>query len=514
MRIVRKYDISTLAGYHFDTAHKRGAGWITRPLTDAEKQMIFERGKSDFMLVNDVYGDKTQRSFGYKFVVQEGEVPVVPDESLFEKQRVVNAGFQKLKQSGAIVMAPYRVDNIKMQFHLGTELANPRERENSLVQPRSFHNDPWATIIFNDEWESANLGAMRFSMDAYFYDEYVYSPFDLGWDLHPKHFQEKFTALCTPDPTLVTSALAGANEGKMDILTTLAEMPETIKSVIEGFRLVAKLSKDVKNKEFSLTKNSARKRAELDAKLATDLARINHARLGAAKHQQRLLDNHARKVKRLHRRNIEQLLKELNDGLASIWMNFRYNIMPVKYTVDDALNLLASFYNEYDSSRAKDVFTTPITGLPDGWVAVTSLEWNVSHKCLVKSRYAVNQNLSSRILSHGSANLAKTIWELGTRTFVVDWFINAGDYLIALLGIDMSEDRKTSYSWNIQQKLAFVHERTGAKVFVDIKNYERQIINPYDCISLTVGNNLNLFRLIDSVAMLWPTVKRLLSSSK
>lgn len=514
MRIVRKYDISTLAGYHYDNAHKRGQSLVTRPLTDAERQMIFERAKSDFILVNDVYGNRSQRAFGYKYIIQEGNVPTVPDQSLFEKQRVVNAGFQKLKRSGAIVMAPYRVDNIKMQFQLGTELVNPRERGNSIVQPRSFQNDPWSTIIFNDEWESAALGVMAFSMDYYLYDEYIYTPFDLGWALGPKQFQREFTALCTTDPTLVTSALAGANEGKIDILTTLAEMPETIRSVIEGLRLVAKLSKDAKNKEFSLTKSSARKRAELDAKLETDLARINHARLGAAKHKQRLLDNHARKVKRLHRRNIEQLLKELNDGLASTWMNFRYNVMPTKYAIDDALEFLASFYNEYDSSRAKDAFATPITGLPDGWVAATSLEWNVSHKCLVKSRYAVNQNLSSRILSHGSANLAKTIWELGNRTFVVDWFINAGDYLIALLGIDMSEERKTSYSWNLQQKLAFVHERTGAKVFVDIKNYERQIINPYDCISLTVGNNLNLFRLIDSVAMLWPTVKRLLSSSK
>ena len=411
-------------------------------------------------------------------------------------------------------MAPYRVDNITCRYAYGSELVNPRSGVKHYLQPRSFRNDPWGVVIFDDEWQSSNLGSMMFTMTAHTYTEYIYTPFDLGWDLHPKQFREIFDGFRTTDHTLVTSALAGANEGKIDILTTLAEMPETIGSVISGLRLVAKLSKDAKNKEFSLTRNSARSRAKLDAKLEADLAKIDEQRRGANKHRQRLLDNHARKVKRLHRRNVETLLKELNDGLASIWMNFRYNIMPNVYAVDDALKFLASFYNEYDSSRAKDAITVPISGLPDGWVAATSLEWNISHKCLVKSRYAINQNLSSRILSHGSANLAKTVWELGTRTFVVDWFINAGDYLIALLGIDMSEERKTSYSWHLQQNLAFVHERTGAKVFVDIKNYERQIINPYDCISLTVGNNLNLFRLIDSVAMLWPPVKRLLSSSK
>lgn len=187
--------------------------------------------------------------------------------------------------------------------------------------------------------------------------------------------------------------------------------------------------------------------------------------------------------------------------------------MPNVYAVDDALELLGALYNEYDSSREKDKFEHTIIP-PTGFKSVTSESWILTHKCLVKSRYAVNQNMTQRLLSHGSANFMQTLWELGTRTFVVDWFLNIGDFLIALLGVDNSEQRMTSYSHHIDQKLAFVHEETDARVYVTTNCYNRSIINPYDCITISVSNNLNLFRMIDSVAMLWPSIKRLLSSSK
>ena len=511
MRTVRKHDLSTLAPYHFDVAHKIGQGWVTRPLTEAEMQMIFDRGMPELALVNDVFGKESY--LGYKTVVRADDVPDLPDDKIFKKHRVVNGNFKKRKSQGEIIMAPYRVDNVKLSYQYGVVPSNQRDPRFQIVQPRSFRLDPWGKIKFDSEWESANFGAMTFSMTSYLWDEGLVSPQSLGWDISAKHVLDKFLALRVPDSTLVTSALAGANEGKMDLLTTLVEVPETIRSLLDGFKLVAKLSKDAKNKEFSLTRQSKKRRERLDAELARRLAEIDRRRLGANTKQRQILDNLARKHKRRYKQNVNDLLRELNDGLASVWMNFRYNIMPNVYTIEDALELLGAFYNEYDSSRAKDVFEPDWGDPPVGFEAVTSSKWKVTHKCLVKSRYAVNQGLSERILSHGSANLAKTVWELTSRSFVVDWFLNIGDYLVALLGIDMSEERLTSYSWKNQQTLAFAH-KSGAKVFVETNLYERDIINPYDCISLTVSNNLNLFRAIDSVAMLWPTIKRLLSSSK
>ena len=512
MRFVRIYDLSTLAAYSLDKAHKIGQGYITRELTAAEKQKLLDRALSEFSLINNVIG--ANAFFGFKTVEYAEDVPDLPDDKIFAKHRVVNGDFKKRKSAGEIVMAPYRVDNVKITFQYGTEKYNQRDPKSRIVSPKSFNDNPWDTIKFDDEWESANLGALSFSMVSYLWNEDLFSPQDLGWDISAKDVLSKFLALRTTDSTLVTHALAGANEGKMDLLTTLAEVPETVGSVFEGLKLVAKLSKDARNKEFSLTQRSEKGRAKLDAELARRLSEINRKRLGANTKQKRILDKMARKYKRHYKREVEDLLRELNDGLASVWMNFRYNIMPNVYAMEDALEFIGSFYNEYDSSRAKDVFEPDWGEPPTGFEAVTSSKWVVTHKCLVKSRYAIDQGLSSRILSHGSANIAKTIWELGTRSFVVDWFLNVGDYLTALLGFDMSEERLTSYSWKNQQTLAFNHKTSGAKVYVETNLYERAIINPYDCISLTVSNNLNLFRAIDSVAMLWPSIKRLLSSSK
>lgn len=506
MRQVRICDLSTLAPNHLDRAHRIGRGWETRELTASEKQMLINLMINQVTPINHVAG--TRSDYGYMTVVYTDDIAPLPNDEISYKNRVVNGNFKKRKSEGEIVMSPYSVGKVKLTFQYGTVRS---DRRNPLTQYIMFRTNE--TIQLDSEWETGNLGSMSFTMKSYLWTEEFISPQQLGWNISAKQILESFRSHCIPDSTLVTSALAGANEGKMDLLTTLVEVPETVRSVLDGFKMVAKLSKDVKNKEFSLTQRSKRERERLEAELARRLSEIDNRRLGANTKRRQILDNMARKEKRRYRRNVEQLTRELNDGLASVWMNFRYNIMPNVYAVEDALEFLASFYNEYDSSRSKDTLEADWGNPPTGFEAVTSSDWTISHKCLVKSRYAVDQGLSSRILSHGSANLAKTIWEMTSRSFVIDWFLNVGDYLIALLGFDMSEERYTSYSWKNQQTLAFVHDN-GAKVFVETNVYERSIINPYDCISLTVSNNLNLFRAIDSVAMLWPAIKRLLSSSK
>ena len=232
MRTVRKHDLSTLAPYHFDVAHKIGQGWVTRPLTKAEMQMIFDRGMPELASVNDVFGKESY--LGYKTVVRADDVPDLPDDKIFKKHRVVNGNFKKRKSQGEIIMAPYRVDNVKLSYQYGVVPSNQRDPRFQIVQPRSFRLDPWGKIKFDSEWESANFGAMTFSMTSYLWDEGLVSPQSLGWDISAKHVLDKFLALRVPDSTLVTSALAGANEGKMDLLTTLAEVPETIRSLLDG----------------------------------------------------------------------------------------------------------------------------------------------------------------------------------------------------------------------------------------------------------------------------------------
>lgn len=515
MRYVRKYDLSTLSPRHLDVAHDKFNPARTRPLTSSEMEMVIARARSDFELLNDVYGKADDAYLGYKVIEWESGVPPsLPTLTLNDRVRVKNAHFSKRAGTGEIVMAPYSVDNISVEFQYGKLMLDKRSpRHQSVVIPRSFLSDPWATIDLGGNWQTANLGAMSFSMTSWLYTEELKSPLELGWNHTPRSIRMLLQSYYTVENPLVTSALAGANKGQMDMLTFLAELPETVKSVLEGFRLVAKLAKDAKNKEFSLTSKSKQRRKALDDQLATKLAAINERRAGADAHRRRILDNHARKVRRHYLRETDRLLREFNDGLASIWMNFRYNIMPNVYAVDDALELLGALYNEYESSRERDKFEHTIVP-PDGFKSVTSESWILRHKCLVKSRYAINQNMTQRLLSHGSANFMQTLWELGTRTFVIDWFLNIGDFLIALLGVDTSEQRMTSYSHHIDQKLAFVHEETDARVYVTTNCYNRSIINPYDCITISVSNNLNLFRMIDSVAMLWPSIKRLLSSSR
>ena len=164
MRSVEKFDLSTLAAYSTGVAHKRGEVWNTRPLTPEENKILFEMARAGFALVNDVAGNRDQQGMGYKFVSTSEPSPPLEDEALFEKQRVVNAGYRKRSSAGEIVMAPYRVDNITCRYAYGSELVNPRNGVKHYLQPRSFRNDPWKVVIFNDTWQSSNLGAMMFTI--------------------------------------------------------------------------------------------------------------------------------------------------------------------------------------------------------------------------------------------------------------------------------------------------------------------------------------------------------------
>ena len=513
-RVVRKIDITSLRPYHFDQAHHIDNPARVRPLTSGEIQMIFETVKSEIELVHDVFGSFETAHRGFKYVEwQASEPPSLPDDTFKFKSKAVNANFKKRRDAGEIIMAPYAIANMKMTYEYGSSLNNRRSLRQQIIKPRSWSSDPWRVISLGDGWMTGNVGAFDLVADSYAYDDMMYSPKEMGWDITLANIRQILAGYHTPDNVLVTAALASANAGKMDILTTLLEIPETVRSVLDGFKMVAKLSKDAKNKEFSLTKRSRERREKLERDLAKKLSEINTKRLGASKHRKNILDNHERKLKRHYRRETERLMSELNSGLASVWMNFRYNIMPNVYAVNDALELIGALYNEYESNREKDSSLHKIN-IPSGFVALTNENFVIQHKCLVKSRYALNDSMSNRMAAHASANIAQTIWEMTSRSFVVDWFLNIGDFLIALLGIDTSMERLTSYSFKCDQTLAFEDEINHSRVYVTVNNYDRLIINPYDCVSIELSVNLNWLRALDSIAMLWPTIKRLLSSSK
>ena len=98
-------------------------------------------------------------------------------------------------------------------------------------------------------------------------------------------------------------------------------------------------------------------------------------------------------------------------------------------------------------------------------------------------------------------------------SFVIDWFVNIGDTLSALFGIDFYLEQGQTYSWRVNVSATYT-STNGVKAIYSIDGYRRDIINPNDYIGLCVEPEINLKRAIDSVALSWAPIKRYLLSKK
>jgi hypothetical protein len=120
----------------------------------------------------------------------------------------------------------------------------------------------------------------------------------------------------------------------------------------------------------------------------------------------------------------------LAEEIGQLWMQYRYAIMPLVYSVHDVMDLHRQSKNLYKTVRrrvkgeiirndpgdAEDYFYTFIHGA--GVVA------NIT----AKGRWS---SQASRAFSQVRMNPVSTAWEVIPFSFVIDWFVNVGSYLNA-----------------------------------------------------------------------------------
>ena len=310
----------------------------------------------------------------------------------------------------------------------------------------------------------------------------------------------------------MTGVLADANKKSLDILTALAETPETITSVLNGFKSVVKIVKDFRSRNFSIVRSfkAEHKKRIRDFTLRySELSNQIDKTMNKSK-KRRLIRAREDLVKDFSRRT-NQAIADANSAVSDIWLSFRYAIMPNVYLIDDILEAQSAALSAYGTSR--DRSTINDVQLPEyaGWTLDKSIE--VTHRSMCKRRYAANSSLARGISSTLSWNVPVTIWELMPYSFVIDWFVNVGDLLSALFGIDFYLEQGQTYSWRVNVSATYT-STNGVKAMYSIDGYRRDIINPNDYIGLCVEPEINLKRAIDSVALSWAPIKRYLLSKK
>lgn len=148
-----------------------------------------------------------------------------------------------------------------------------------------------------------------------------------------------------------------------------------------------------------------------------------------------------RRARGLSAKKLLKLSDKAFRKLGSRWLELRYALMPLIYTIQDVNSLLGKSDFVYNSERSKvriletthpSDYQFPSEGI---YVYMTG-SFDVEVRSLVKSRY--DKGALQRVLSLTAFNPYKTAWELIPYSFVVDWFLNVGDAIAAHTSIDLS----------------------------------------------------------------------------
>lgn len=222
--------------------------------------------------------------------------------------------------------------------------------------------------------------------------------------------------------------------------------------------------------------------------------------------------------------------KKLDKALSDKWMEYRYTLMPIIYSIKDLAKLLEESNNVFKTSRATRHFTVRRGQYKDpsknGLHLYTEEEIQYRLSCIGKCSYDPS-NLKLRFFDQIGINPFQTAWEMIPYSFVIDWIANIGDWVLAHTAslADISQQRvfcqsvkvkkvtkvhlcaKTSYDVSWAVKPGVVEKVFNQQVNVDdvlytstTESYDRELFVPSD-VSLQLDIFLNWKRAVDAFVL-------------
>lgn len=126
--------------------------------------------------------------------------------------------------------------------------------------------------------------------------------------------------------------------------------------------------------------------------------------------------------------------KKIKEALEKKWMEYRYAIMPLAYSVQDALKLAKEKGDIYKTDRKSKEFSWTLGTKPssptNSLYVWTEEIVTVRLSVVGRARFDPDE-LYLRLFDQIGINPFKTAWELIPYSFVVDWFANVGDWVLA-----------------------------------------------------------------------------------
>lgn len=287
--------------------------------------------------------------------------------------------------------------------------------------------------------------------DVFRVDELEMPPMSVVYEAH-KQIAEYFEKH-PHNGQLVVKAYSEANQGAWDVLTELAEFGKTLEYGLDLLHNIV----------------------EMIVKLKRDLKRAHSMHAAAA---------------------------EIAERVATIWLQFRYAVKPVVYSIQDIIEYRKSIFTPYQTIRKGHDHELTLD-LSSGWVANAPVKFR--DRCYVKSMYQVDFATYNLTVSS-----ARTFWEIFPLSWLIDFVISVGDFLTALSPPDALKNRGGMYSRQIVDGSIQIYNKDGRKGYIrlDATMYKADTItDPIAWVDLPFNYKLKWQQMLDVLALSWSRSK-------
>lgn len=256
---------------------------------------------------------------------------------------------------------------------------------------------------------------------------------------------------------LVNEARAEINEGVYNLMMDVAEAQETVSFITSTLRSILKHGKTAMSKE---------RRVKAAIRLKRKLGKLTPEDVANA-----------------------------TTSIAGFWMAFRYAVTPLVMSVQDAYELASKPHPSFTSARKRtdEGFTATI----GGW----TFEATIQHRCFAKAAIEVDSTYAGI-----GMNPLHTLWELAPWSFVIDWVLPIGDFLMGSYKPNWITHSASSYSFKCDE-LKISHPLYG-EVTCDIEYYRTFVLGNQLELDFFPRVNMSWKRWIDASALSWFQVSR------
>lgn len=435
-----------------------------------------------------------QGHFGPYGLVQEGSNTPLPTYridygTVKSNNRAALAALKEDKNSIDIVVSEFARGNYTISQGYGSldETVNPyvTATKSILMDPAvrkmgGSQGIPDNSISFNGlNWHKAS------SPCRIYYNEVVGSydiaPSDVGFPIDDlKYWMDALPFTGDTKRDLVVNTLADANRGTVDLLTAIAEMPDLLRSILQGCRTIVRMYSDAKKRNLRFINKAKKLRLEYARSQAdADFKDIK----ATEKHMQKL-------------RTLELQIKEALDAAADVWLNWRLNIYPTAKTIEDSLKGLDQLDAKFIRYRnlEKEILKPPQF---EGWETVG--EFLCQHRCFIK-RGAKPGDMFDQVFT---SDIPSTLWQLIPFSFILDRYVDIGSWIASTITRDPKVTQGSTYSWKYSGTVTWKHIKSNATVTVDLSYYKRVVIDPNRLTCIPFPDSRSRNQHIDHIALAW-----------